>query len=136
MCSNTEIAKRIAFNPNRNLRIKCVTLDGDIIDPAGTLTGGFYAANNFVLGRYDEARKLEERIAEERQEINRAKQNYEVYKRALKEYQNSRSEIEASEERIRRIDERLNKTSNVHRQKNFEQQLADISSRVKSLQSE
>ena len=56
--SSNEIAKKIAFNPNRNLRIKCVTFDGDIIDPAGTLTGGYYSANNFVLGKYDEARRL------------------------------------------------------------------------------
>jgi structural maintenance of chromosome 2 len=62
VCSSADIAKRIAFNPNRNLRVKCVTLDGDIIDPAGTLTGGYYSSNALVLGRYDEVRKLEDKL--------------------------------------------------------------------------
>lgn len=62
VCSTTEVARKIAFHPNRNLRVKCVTYEGDIIDPAGTLTGGFYAANSFMLGKYDEVRKLEERL--------------------------------------------------------------------------
>lgn len=93
VCSSNEIAKRIAFNPNRNLRIKCVTLEGDIIDPAGTLTGGYYSANNFVLGRYDEVRRMEEKLAEQKNELNRARQDYESYKRSHRDFQNSRSEI-------------------------------------------
>jgi chromosome segregation ATPase len=91
VCSTADIAKRIAFNPNRNLRVKCVTLDGDIIDPAGTLTGGFYSSNTLVLSRYDEVRRLEERLVEQKNQLSRARQDYDTYKRHLRDYQNSRT---------------------------------------------
>jgi structural maintenance of chromosome 2 len=34
-----ELARKIAFDPE--IRIRCVTLEGDIVDPSGTLTGGY-----------------------------------------------------------------------------------------------
>lgn len=39
--SSSEIAKRIAYNNDRSMCMKCVTLEGDILDPSGTLTGGY-----------------------------------------------------------------------------------------------
>lgn len=73
VCSSAEIARKIAFHSNRNLRIKCVTFDGDIIDPSGTLTGGFYAANTFLLAKYDEVRRLEAKLKESRGASDKAR---------------------------------------------------------------
>jgi chromosome segregation ATPase len=36
--SSTTVGEKIAFS---RLRLKCVTLDGDIYDPNGTLSGGY-----------------------------------------------------------------------------------------------
>lgn len=33
ICSNQNIAKAIAFHKNVRMRMKCVTLEGDILDP-------------------------------------------------------------------------------------------------------
>ena len=38
ICDSAATAKAIAFDDD--LRLKCVTLDGDLFDPSGTLTGG------------------------------------------------------------------------------------------------
>ena len=38
--------------------MKCVTLDGDIHDPKGTLTGGYADVRNMILPRYFEYRKI------------------------------------------------------------------------------
>lgn len=38
VCQNMDVAKHVAFH--NNVMRKCVTLDGDVFDPAGTLTGG------------------------------------------------------------------------------------------------
>jgi chromosome segregation ATPase len=31
------------------MRYKCVTIDGDVFDPSGTLTGGFTNNSNMIL---------------------------------------------------------------------------------------
>ena len=42
VASNQQIAKAIVFdNANKQLKMKVVTVDGDIFDPSGTLSGGF-----------------------------------------------------------------------------------------------
>lgn len=41
VCSSQNIAKAISFHRNVRLRMKCVTLEGDIMDPSGTLQGGY-----------------------------------------------------------------------------------------------
>lgn len=64
VCSNTDIAKRIAFHGDRSLRIKCVTFDGETIDPAGTFTGGHIAPNSSMLSKYEEVRRLENKLKE------------------------------------------------------------------------
>lgn len=42
VCSSTEIAKKVAFDPYMQKKCKCVNLEGDITDPRGTLSGGYF----------------------------------------------------------------------------------------------
>lgn len=76
ICTDEEVAKKVAFD--RNVRTKCVTLDGDIYDPAGTLTGGsrgdesnllndlqsLHGMREEVKEKNDRLRRLEERLKE------------------------------------------------------------------------
>jgi structural maintenance of chromosome 2 len=52
ICDNPEIAKAIAFD--KNIRTRTVTLDGDVYDPSGTLTGGSKNQAGMMLARIDE----------------------------------------------------------------------------------
>jgi len=65
ICSNSEIAQRIAYNPNRQLCCRCVTYDGDIYEQ-GTLSGGYVNQSIMVLPQYAELQGIEERIKRER----------------------------------------------------------------------
>lgn len=38
VCSSLEVAKKVTFHPR--VRARTVTLDGDVFDPSGTLSGG------------------------------------------------------------------------------------------------
>lgn len=38
ICENMEVAKRVTFNPR--IARRCVTLDGEVFEPSGTLSGG------------------------------------------------------------------------------------------------
>ena len=61
VCKDMETAKQIAFH--ERIMKKCVTLQGDIFDPAGTLSGGAPAKSGSIL------LKLEE-LKETRNELN------------------------------------------------------------------
>ena len=47
VCKDKETANLIAFD--KNIRTKCITVDGDVYDPSGTLTGGSSNSNNQSL---------------------------------------------------------------------------------------
>ncbi|KAG5438166.1 hypothetical protein PCANB_003017 [Pneumocystis canis] len=47
ICENGEIAKKIAFDPNMSL--KSITLNGDVYDPSGTLSGGSSSLNGVLI---------------------------------------------------------------------------------------
>ncbi len=38
VCTDMTVASKVAFDPN--IRCKCVTLDGQVVDPGGSMTGG------------------------------------------------------------------------------------------------
>ena len=58
VCKTLDMAKQVTFNDK--IRTKSVTLDGDVYDPAGTLTGGSSPSGASVLlqlQQYKDAKK-------------------------------------------------------------------------------
>lgn len=47
ICEDAETAKRVTFDPA--VRMKSVTLEGDVYDPSGTLSGGSAPSSSGVL---------------------------------------------------------------------------------------
>lgn len=47
ICKDAETAKKVTFNPN--IRTRSITLDGDVYDPEGTLSGGSRNFSNSLL---------------------------------------------------------------------------------------
>lgn len=47
ICKDIKVAKTLAFDPN--VRRKCVTLGGDVVDPSGVLSGGAAARGGSLL---------------------------------------------------------------------------------------
>lgn len=51
------IAKIVCFH--ESIKKRCVTLDGDVVDPAGTLSGGSMQNNASVLKLLEDLKKQE-----------------------------------------------------------------------------
>lgn len=47
ICTDIKIATKLAFN--ENVRRKCVTLAGDVVDPSGVLSGGALPKDGSLL---------------------------------------------------------------------------------------
>jgi structural maintenance of chromosome 2 len=68
VCRDVEAAKVCAFTDG--IRVRTVTLEGDLFDPAGTLTGGSRApASNSVLARFAELAEKQGQLAEHEERL-------------------------------------------------------------------
>ena len=62
ICDDAETAKKITFS--REVGVKSVTLDGDVYDPSGTLSGGSAPSSSGVLVRVQELLQAEGNLRE------------------------------------------------------------------------
>jgi len=60
VCSSLDVAKKIAFDTS--IRIRCVTLEGDMVEPGGTLSGGYVDNRSQILLIQSQIRVLESPI--------------------------------------------------------------------------
>ncbi|XP_017759030.1 PREDICTED: structural maintenance of chromosomes protein 2 [Eufriesea mexicana] len=67
ICKDIEIAKKIAFH--ENIMKKCVTLDGDVVDPAGILSGGAPLKTGSILLKLDELKDIQNELNTKQQNL-------------------------------------------------------------------
>merc|ERR1719271_819870 len=60
VCDTPETAKKVTFHPD--VRVRSVTKDGDLYDPAGTITGGSAPRGGGVLLKLQELHQLEQQM--------------------------------------------------------------------------
>lgn len=68
VCEDAETAKRVTFDPA--VRMKCVTLEGDIYDPSGTLSGGSSPNSSQILVTLQKLNELNDRLKAHEDELS------------------------------------------------------------------
>ena len=121
---NTAI--KLAKNNNYSFRI--ITLEGDLINPSGAITGGSVSKKTVnILGRGREIESLEKQIKKEKEKVEKLKLEKEEYENSIEdilelaqnlekqlqeieiEYATKKQKLELIEENIQKIENRLNK---------------------------
>ena len=69
VCEDAETAKRVTFDPA--VRMKSVTLEGDVYDPSGTLSGGSASNSNGILVMLGKLNELTKELDERESELSR-----------------------------------------------------------------
>lgn len=67
ICADAQTAKRVTFD--NTVKMKSVTLDGDVYDPAGTLSGGSKPQSGGLLVKLQELRRVETQLQAAKQEL-------------------------------------------------------------------
>lgn len=105
VCEDAETAKRVTFDPA--VRMKSVTLEGDVYDPSGTLSGGSSASSSGVLvtlGKLNELTKnlnaLEHELSELQTSMAKEKKKMDSARKAKQELDLKSHEIRLTEEQI------------------------------------
>ena len=80
VCKNQSTAKSVAYN--RDVMLKCVTVEGDLFNPDGVISGGSRSQGGSVLTKLNALYKAEDSLAQAK---SRAKAAMETAKAAMKE---------------------------------------------------
>lgn len=148
---NMETAIKVSKQNSYSFRI--ITLDGDVINPSGAITGGSVAKKTVnILGRGKEIEKLEKEIAKLKEKITNLEkekaeyessigdilENAEALEKELQEieitYATGKQKIIAIDENISRIEMRLNKLK--EEQSKLEEQKNQATENKKNIENE
>ncbi|KAJ3797261.1 condensin complex subunit SMC2 [Lentinula aff. detonsa] len=106
ICDDVESAQRVTFDKSVNQR--CVTLEGDVYDPSGTLSGGSAPSSSGILIKVQELLDIEENLAKLEAQLNEfertwngdsTKKKREAFMTISKEVQIKEHELKLAEER-------------------------------------
>ena len=105
VCEDAETAKKVTFDPA--VRMKSVTLEGDVYDPSGTLSGGSSPSSSGVLvtlgklnGLTQELNALELELEELQMSMAKEKKRMDSARKAKQELDLKSHEIKLTEEQI------------------------------------
>lgn len=123
---NMNTAIKVAKQNNYSFRI--ITIEGDIINPSGAITGGSVTKKTVnILGRGREIEKLQKQVNELKEKIEKIEKEKEEYENSIKDifekskeleqelqqiditYATEKQKVLAKEENITRVQNRINK---------------------------
>ena len=106
VCDDAETAKQVTFDPA--IRMKSVTLNGDVYDPSGTLSGGSSPSSSGVLNTLQELNELNHQMNSRKRELDnlqaimaKEKNMLESARKAKQELDLKTHEIKLSEDQIK-----------------------------------
>lgn len=92
ICDNLDIARKVTFNPS--IRLRSVTLDGDIFEPSGVIEGGSRNVVNPVLPLLSKVNELRESLRNKEDEYKRVNNQYRQLMTKRQSYVTTKSELE------------------------------------------
>ncbi|KAM3955882.1 structural maintenance of chromosomes 2 [Aphomia sociella] len=131
VCRDLETARRVTFHPR--VRRRCVTLDGDVCDPSGTLSGGARIKGGSVLLQLQELKQQEQELQEMEEELARCNAELESMQHAAEKYSSTQQKYEMMSHELEVIKARLATTSHAQTHAEIEslrQQVAELSAAV------
>ncbi len=112
ICSTSAIAQRVAFDEKLGLNAMAITLDGDVYNPAGILSGGDRGGANrgpTLLEIVAEMNQLEENLREynsnNRQELTKLERDYVQYQNLQQQIDSLTNEMQLLELKLAQNDE-------------------------------
>jgi structural maintenance of chromosome 2 len=108
ICDTAEIARAVCFDPR--VRASCVTLSGDVFDPAGTLEGGSPPSSSGgepSLLRLRRVLDLGKELSSAREELSSTEAKLASLAKASKEHSKLASEVDIAQTQAQLMEQRL-----------------------------
>ncbi|EGG11185.1 uncharacterized protein MELLADRAFT_74124 [Melampsora larici-populina 98AG31] len=112
ICPDADTAKTVTFN--RNVKMKSVTLDGDIYDPSGTLSGGSKPSTSGILVKVQELKKVEDALKHHQANLDAIETEWHAAKTKMATFNQTKKDLDLKTHEITLLEERV-KESNATR---------------------
>lgn len=109
ICPNAAAANDVTFN--KDIQMRSVTLDGDVYDPSGTLSGGSKSTGGGVLVKVQKLHKIEEELRQKEKEQAAAEKEWEVAKVSMDKFKKASKELELKVHELGLLEERVGESS-------------------------
>ncbi|KAL4247183.1 SMC family protein [Abortiporus biennis] len=106
ICDDAESAKLVTFSPQVG-GVKSVTLDGDIYDPSGTLSGGSAPSSSGVLIKVQELLDAERRLGEAIGKLEVIEKTYESGRKGRESWKRDVKELELKEHEMKLLQQQV-----------------------------
>ena len=109
VCDDAETAKRVTFDPA--VRMKSVTLEGDVYDPSGTLSGGSAPNSSGVLVTLQKLNLITKEIEDHEKELSQIQEVRAKEKNKLNAARKTKQELDLKNHEIKLTEEQINGNS-------------------------
>ena len=109
VCQDAETAKRVTFDPS--VRMKSVTLEGDVYDPSGTLSGGSSPNSNGVLVTLQKFNAITMELTARQEELKTLQASMAKEKKKLDSSRKLKQELDLKSHEIKLAEEQINGNS-------------------------
>lgn len=109
ICEDAETAKRVTFDPS--VRLKSVTLEGDVYDPSGTLSGGSSPNTSGVLVILQQLNEVTRELQSQQQALQDLHDQLQREKKKLDAARASKQELDLKSHEIQLMEEQINGNS-------------------------
>ncbi|KAL8999938.1 MAG: hypothetical protein Q9169_001344 [Polycauliona sp. 2 TL-2023] len=109
ICQDAETAKRVTFDPS--VRMKSVTLEGDVYDPSGTLSGGSSPNSSGVLVTLQKLNAIMTELTAREEELATLQATMAKDKKKLESARKTKQELNLKSHEIKLTEEQINGNS-------------------------
>mmetsp|Transcript_798 Transcript_798/g.2239 ORF Transcript_798/g.2239 Transcript_798/m.2239 type:complete len:1225 (-) Transcript_798:393-4067(-) len=137
VCDTPETAKQVTFHPN--VRVRSVTKDGDLYDPAGTITGGSAPKGGNILMRLQELAELEKQVEQHQVELSSTRGQMEGMRSSASQYGALEQELKCKQHEFALIEDRISRSASHAAEQQVQEcraSLANLEAELKALPAE
>ena len=105
ICADKQAAQAVTFN--KAIGVKSVTLEGDVYDPSGTLSGGAAPSSSGLLIKVQELREVESEINTHRAALNQIKNELSGAKKIIDQWRKDNKDLDLCSHEVRLLEEQV-----------------------------
>lgn len=109
ICADADTAKLVTFNPA--VRMRCVTVEGDVYDPSGTLSGGSSPSSSGILIQMQKLNEITRQLEECKRELKDLLAVMESEGKKNEEARKLKQQLDLKEHEIKLSEEQINSNS-------------------------
>lgn len=105
ICADKQSAQAVTFD--RQIGVKSVTLEGDVYDPSGTLSGGAAPSSSGLLVKVQELKAVEREIAEHQKIVDAVTRELAGAKGVIDGFRKDKRDLDLREHEVRLLEEQI-----------------------------